>query len=415
MPNRRQIVTALALGLLPACAQSVLGASHDTFTRTKGGKGGRIIRVTTLKSSGEGSLKAALEAKGPRIVVFEVGGIIDLGKSTLEITEPFLTIKGDSAPHPGITIIKGGLRVTTHDVVIEHLSIRPGNAGMAVKSGFEPDCISLWGAKDVIVKNCSLTWAVDEALSASGPRFQGNTPEEWRKNTSQRISFLHNLIAHSLHDSSHAKGPHSMGSLIHDHVGGVLIYGNLYAHNSERHPLMKGAAQAAIINNVFINPGKTCVQYTLVDDQWKGRALETGQMVLIGNLMRAGSDTREGLSMLTFGGSGDLALYEHDNLAFERDGTNAPIIGYYQARSDGHDEGGPYIAKAFIRPLNRAALLPKRLRIVAAQHVEKWVYARVGARPWARSLIDQRIIRDAKAGTGRIINSQDEVGGYEAL
>jgi hypothetical protein len=76
--------------------------------RDAGRRGGAIVRVTNLNADGPGSLKAALETKGPRIVVFEVGGVIDLGRTTLEITEPYLTIAGQTAPSPGITIIRGG-------------------------------------------------------------------------------------------------------------------------------------------------------------------------------------------------------------------------------------------------------------------------------------------------------------------
>ena len=70
----------------------------------RGGKGGRIIRVTTLAKDGPGSLAEALAAKGPRIVVFEVGGAIDLARSTLDIREPYVTIAGQTAPSPGITL-----------------------------------------------------------------------------------------------------------------------------------------------------------------------------------------------------------------------------------------------------------------------------------------------------------------------
>lgn len=68
---------------------------------TRGGAGGRIIRVTTLAKDGPGSFKEAVESKGPRIVVFEVGGVIDLGRDSLLIAEPYLTIAGQTAPSLG--------------------------------------------------------------------------------------------------------------------------------------------------------------------------------------------------------------------------------------------------------------------------------------------------------------------------
>ena len=157
----------------------------------RGGLGGEVIPVTTLASSGPGSLRAALETTGPRVVVFEVGGVIDLATESLAIQEPFVTIAGQTAPSPGITIIRGSLSIFTNDVVVQHLTVRPGDAGQAV--GWEPDGISLGSAHDVIVDHCSVSWAVDENLTASGPRFDGATPDDWRANTSHRVTFSHNL------------------------------------------------------------------------------------------------------------------------------------------------------------------------------------------------------------------------------
>ena len=68
-------------------------------------------------------------ARGPRIVVFEVGGVIDLGAKTLTVREPFVTIAGQTAPSPGITLIRGGIDLATHDVIVQHIRVRPGMAG----------------------------------------------------------------------------------------------------------------------------------------------------------------------------------------------------------------------------------------------------------------------------------------------
>ncbi|MBP2159302.1 MULTISPECIES: polysaccharide lyase family 1 protein [Asticcacaulis] len=409
---RRRTLLFSAAALSGAAAFPAVPASSGLYTRTRGGQGGRIVRVTSLATAGEGSLKAALEQAGPRIIVFEVGGIIDLAKTTLKITEPFVTIAGETAPGPGITLIRGGVQVAAHDVIVRHIAVRPGTAGMAKKSGFEPDGLTTFRAHDVIIDHCSLTWAVDEALSASGPRFEGADLAEWRRNTSHRITFSNNLIAESLRDASHAKGPHSMGSLVHDNVTGVLIHGNLYAHNNERHPLVKGGGQAAVINNVFVNPGHTCAQYTLVADQWTGRETVAGRMILRGNVMRGGHDTRKGLSMLTFGGAGDLELHAADNIVTRADGSAGEVIGYYQARSDGYDEGGTYKPQAFIRAMPREVLWPDALKVLPAASTEAQVYKNCGARPWARDPIDARIIAHARSGAGRLIDSETDAGGY---
>jgi pectate lyase len=405
--NRRHMMVLTGAALATPSLAAPIG-----FTKTKGGDGGRTIRVTNLNPAGEGSFKAAIEAEGARKVVFDVAGIIDLERTSIDVKNPYLTIAGETAPDPGITLIKGSMKVATHDVIIRHIAIRAGTAGMAKKSGFEPDGLSTVAGHDVIIDHCSFCWAVDEALSASGPRFEGADLAAWRAHTSHNITFSNNLIAESLRNASHSKGPHSMGSLVHDNVTNVMITGNLYAHNNERHPLVKGGAQCAVINNVFVNPGHTCSQYTLVADQWVGRTPEPGAMLLVGNVMRGGVDTRAGLAMLTFGGAGDLRLHADDNIATYKDGTPAPIIGYYQSKPDGLPEDGPYIPVAFIRSMPRETLWPSKFKAIKSDLVEASVYKMCGSRPWSRSAIDARIVEQARAGTGRIIDSQDDVGGY---
>jgi len=118
------------------------GAAGAAAT-TPGGRGGEIVRVTTLAPNGPGSFLEAVSRKGPRIVVFEVGGVIDLGEYTVRITEPFLTIAGQTAPTPGITLIRGGIDIATHDVVVRHIRVRPGDGGRARLSGGSPRFVLL--------------------------------------------------------------------------------------------------------------------------------------------------------------------------------------------------------------------------------------------------------------------------------
>src|SRR5436190_11255500 len=307
-----------ALGML-LCAQLAMadgttlafpGAVGAAAT-TPGGRGGEIVRVTTLAPNGPGSFLEAVSRHGPRIVVFEVGGIIDLGEYTVKITEPFLTIAGQTGPAPGITLIRGGLDIATHDVVVRHIRVRPGDGGRPRLSGNDNDAIStLGGAYDVIVDHCSLTWATDENLSASGPRFTGNTPDEWRKGTSHRITFSNNIIAEGLANSVHIKGEHSKGSLIHDNTSDILIVWNLYAHDKERSPLFKGGARGAIVNNLIYDPGQRAIHYNLIAEEWGDHPYQTGEMTVIGNVMRGGQSTVDKIALVMVGGSGDLALYE---------------------------------------------------------------------------------------------------------
>jgi pectate lyase len=361
--------------------------------KTPGGRGGQVIRVTTLAARGPGSIGEALAAKGPRIVVFEVGGVIDLGRKAIKVEEPFLTIAGQTAPAPGITIIKGSLAIAAHDLVIRHIRVRPGEAGRPKKSGWEPDGISTGGAANVVIDHCSCTWAVDENLSASGPRFDGANVDEWRLHTSHNITFSNCIIAECLSNSTHGKGEHSKGTLIHDNATAIAIIGNLYASNADRNPLAKGGVQAAVVNNWISNPGRAAIGHGLVVQEWGEHPHVASRMAVVGNCFEYGADTREGMALMT-NRNGPLELFMDDNLAFDRDRKPAPMV------------------KGEFTKVDERPLWPEGLKAAAAKDVKELVAKTAGARPWDRDAIDQRIVRAALDGKGKIINSQDEAGGY---
>ena len=422
--TRNALRCALSLAVLAGALSCAIGASAyaatsaaDTATQADsrplafpgaqgwaahatGGRGGKIIRVTTLNPEGPGSIMEALNTKGPRIVVFEVGGVIDLGVKTVKITEGDLTIAGQTAPQPGITFIRGGFDVLASNVIIRHIRVRPGDAGQAKMSGGDFDAISTVGAHDVIVDHCSLTWATDENLSASGTRFAGDTPEQWREGTSHRITFSNNLLAEGLAHANHIKGEHSKGSLIHDNARDILIVGNLYAQNYERNPFFKGGTEGWVVNNLIYNPGQRGVMYNLIAAEWDGHPYQDGRMAVIGNVMRAGPDTPQQSAFFMFGGSGNLDLYMHDNIAVDRIGNPLPQMGRYTT------------AAVEPRMLKTAPPLPFGVKIIPATEVQDAVIANVGARPWDRDDIDRRILENTIEGRGHIIDSQEEVWGY---
>jgi len=408
---KASVARYVSFTLIACGAAAGLHAASDTLpafpgaqgwaAHTPGGRGGRILRVTTLAVEGPGSFLEAVQATGPRIVVFEVGGIVDLDLRTVTLREPFLTIAGQTAPSPGITFIRGGFDVATHDVVIQHIRVRPGEAGKPKMSGWEPDALStVGGAYDVIVDHCSLTWAIDENLSASGPRFKGGTPAEWREGTSHRITFSNNLIAEGLANATHSKGEHSKGSLIHDNVTDVLIVGNLYAHNLERNPLFKGGASGIVVNNLIYDPGPRAAHYNLIPAEWEARPPQTGHVAFIGNVLRAGPSTPVDIAFFTLGGSGDVELHESDNIRVDRLGRELPTLGRYTTSA------------AAVKRVSRAPTLPEGVTPMRAVEVQDAVIRDAGARPWDRDAIDKRIFADTIEGRGRVIDSEKEVGGY---
>lgn len=396
---RRLQKVLISLGVF-ALAPGLAMAEPHPGDPTRGGAGGRIIRVTTLAKVGPGSLAEAIAAKGARTVVFEVGGVIDLGRSTLEITEPNLTIAGQTAPSPGITIIKGGIDLKTHDVILSHLRVMTGADGQAKLSGWEADAFSGVAAHNVVVEHCSFLWGLDENMSASGPRFSGTSVADWRAGTSHDIVFRENLAAEGLANSSHPKGEHSKGSLIHDNATNIMFYRNVWAHNVERAPLVKGGAQVAMINNLIYNPGHRAVHYNLMNLEWAGREYVTGEITAVGNVLRGGNDTDPGMPFLMLGGDGDLAFYGKDNRAVDRHGAALPQFGRY-----GETRAKLITAKAPLDDISRYSVLP-------SGEVETSVLATAGARPWDRAPDDIRVLFFVAEGRGDIIDDESEVGGY---
>lgn len=405
-------ILALCAGslLLPAAAMAENGAdqalSDNLFKHptdpTKGGAGGRIIRVTTLAKDGPGSFKAAIEAKGPRIVVFEVGGVIDFARTELKITDPFITIAGQTAPSP-VTLIRTGIDVDTHDVIISHLRIQTGADKLPhFTSGWEPDAFSTVGAHNVVIEHCSFLWAIDENMSASGARFKGKDLAEWRANTSHDVVFRENLAAEGLAFASHSKGEHSKGSLIHDNTTNISFYRNLWAHNVERNPLVKGGSQVLMVNNFIFDPGHKAVHYNLMALEWVGKPYVTGEITAVGNVMRGGFSTDVGLPFLTLGGDGDLAFYGKDNRAVDRWGNPSPAFGRY-----GETKAKLITADKPLAPVSGYTVLP-------SDEVETSVLGTVGARPWDRDAQDIRVLYYVAEGRGEVINDEGDVGGYPA-
>lgn len=385
----------LSLLALSACqhrpATPESAANMDFGQHTRGGLDGRVIKVTSLAADGPGSLREALAAAGPRVIVFEVGGVIDLARQDLIVREPFVTIAGQTAPSPGITLIRAGMKIRTHDVVMQHLRFRMGDADQPKKSGYDND-ISIEGrnAWNVIVDHCSVSWGVDENLSVSGERYDGPL------GTARRVTLSNNIVAEGLVDASHEKGKHSMGSLIHDSVTGVAIVGNLYAHNNDRNPWFKGGASGVVVNNYIYNPGSWAIRLGYNPKEWQGREAPPAPLVaIVGNVMQHGANTPDDKGFIGSNApdrQGDAWLA--DNLAFTRQGLPAPLLF-----------GG-------IRPLAAPPLWPAGLQALPAAAVREQVLRHAGARPLDRDSVDLRLIAEIRAGQGRHIDSQRDVGGY---
>jgi len=371
---------------------------------SKGGRGGRVYHVTTLEDGGtarsdaapRGSLREAVEAQGPRIVVFDISGTIKLAKS-LDITNPFITIAGQTAPGDGICLRDAALGVYADHVVIRYLRQRLGDQGRA------GDAIGIGKGQHIIVDHCSASWSLDEVLSCStGEPSLGDVTVQWC------------FITEALNPKNH-----SYGSLIRGCHGARYTYHhNLYAHNRGRNPRPgnyddrnphEADPDGLLLdfrNNVIYNWSGSYAGYN-ADKESVTRLNYVGNYLVPGpNSAATGKGYREGsvYNRGYFAGN----CYNHDLpgdpwslVIFDSFWTAEQIAADKQSQPF---ETGP---------------MPTPTRSGAAGQDAKDAYRDVlrhgGATLPRRDAVDRRIVEEVTSGKGHILNSQTEVGGWPDL
>lgn len=345
---------------------------------TPGGRGGKVLRVTTLddylpdrEKPIAGSLRAALAAKGPRIVVFCVSGAIAL-KAPLRIEEPYLTVAGQTAPGGGICLKNYGCSITgTHDIVVRHLRFRPGDVARK-----ELDAIAVLKSRDVILDHCSASWGIDETLSVTG---EGAT----------NITVQWCFITESLDRSVHSKGEHGYGSLLRVD-GDVTFHHNLYAHHRSRcpRPGTYGAERGIHLDfrNNVIYDWISNAGYTSAD---------RATLNYVGNYLKPGPSTRNRSFAFRIGGE-KTRMFVADNVL------------------EGVEAGDPWALIARAQPAHKAEKpipLPSVATDAAADAYAK-VLDGAGATLPRRDAVDARVAEAVRAGKGKVIDSQEEVGGW---
>jgi pectate lyase len=345
---------------------------------TPGGRGGKVLFVTSIEDSGEGSLRAACEAEGPRMVVFRVSGLIRL-KTPIEVVNPYMTLAGQSAPGDGVCLRDRAFMISTHDVVVRFLRSRLGDA-----AGQPEDCISVGrGAHHVVLDHCSATWSVDECLSLDG--------------RAEYVTVQWCLIAEALDHSKHPKGEHGYGSLMRAN-GPVSLHHNLWAHNDARNPRLGdnyGRAPYPFFdfrNNVIYDFGDICTGFT------QGRFKAN----YIANFIRPGPGSRA-KHAVNIGGPSDMIFFMNGNV-FDGDDAQTADNTLLFDRVDIDGKKQVRIAPVPFETPDVAT--------VAAQEAYEAVLRGAGATRPVRDAVDSRIVQSVRERRGSIINSQNQAGGW---
>lgn len=346
---------------------------------TVGGRGGREIRVTTLADAGPGSLRAAVTAGGPRTVVFSIAGLITL-TSPIVITEPFLTLDGQGAPGDGVCVRGSEVVIRAHDVIVRHMRFRPGDIG-----GREVDALNVAGdSHHVLIDHVSASWAVDETLSASGAIHD--------------VTIQWSIIAEGLNRSVHSKGAHGYGSLVRA-VGGVTLHHNLWAHNDSRNPRL-GDNYGAGPFPVFDVRNNVIYDYGAIASGMTGDRLSANY---VGNYIRPGPSSNRTRGPIALTDTAAVSYFVEGNVVEGRDALTKDNSGLFDRRQI----DGRALVTLAPRPFDAPAV-----RTSSAADALRDVLAGAGATLPRRDAVDVRLIREVEQRSGRIIDSQVDVGGW---
>lgn len=345
---------------------------------SRGGRDGTIIPVTTLNDAGPGSLRACIEATGPRVCVFRVGGVIRFTTTRPIISNPYLTIAGQTAPGGGVLLTHAGgasgltplVIKNTSDVVVRHVRVRLDKKGATAGSN---DAITIEGSRDVIIDHVSGSWALDENIN--GYALNDNITISW------------SIFAEGLrpHDKCALLGSNKAGSYTPPQK--LSFVKNLCAHHGDRNPDINFAPGSCIevVNNVLYNGA---YQFAEVWESYGGSPVD-----IINNYFKSGPSTVPGSFAIvreTTGSTGQASIYHAGN---ELDGGMGLLA--------------PNVPPAVVA----APVCPPAVDAISAASAYAEVLARAGAFP--RDKLDKRIVGEVRNRTGSIKKAPGELPGIE--
>ncbi|MSU22194.1 MAG: polysaccharide lyase [Opitutus sp.] len=347
-----------------------------------GGRGGKVIVVTNLNDSGPGSFREACEAAGPRIVVFNIAGIIRL-KDRVSIRAPYITIAGNTAPGDGICIAGDTVELNTHDIVVRHLRFRRGKTDAADRD----DSLGGNPVGNLIIDHVSASWSLDENISMYRHMYRppGGTQE-------LKLPTVNITIQNSISSESLNIYHHSFGSTI----GGLnsTFHHNLWANNTGRNPSVGMYGDFTFVNNVLFN--------------YHHRTVDGGDHLsffnIINNYFKPGPGTPRGdIAFRLLKPESERSKTVFDNFGKAYVAGNV-VEGYDRVTKNNWDGGvqpeirGPERAGVFAKIRLDLPIRHAPLEISSAAAAFDYVLANVGATLPRRDPVDERIVTSARTG-----------------
>ncbi len=368
---------------------------------TPGGRGGEVFLVTNLNDHGPGSFREAVEAAGPRIVVFGVAGVITL-ETPLDIKQPFLTIAGQTAPGDGVCVRGQSTHINTHDVVIRYMRFRRGNLRA------RDDSLGGYPIGNIIIDHVSASWGLDENLSLyrNLTRVEEGAP---RKLAVTDLTIQWSISSEALDRNNHAFG----GTW-----GGwpCSLHHNLFACNTARNPSIGMNGPFDFRNNVLFN--------------WRHRTIDGGdassRINLVANYFKPGPATQSNRRSMIGRVYGRSSRYEYPGFGkWYVDGN--VVEGYPEVSANNWAGGvvfeaasrekGETIPKGTEKDVRQFTPFPSPpITQQTAEEAYRLVLAHVGASLPRRDAVDARVIESVRTGQPTygdgIIDSPDDVGGW---
>lgn len=382
---------------LPSGAQRAFPSAEGFGATSVGGRGGRVIPVTTLADSGAGSLRDCMMASGPRICVFRVAGTIELPRQ-IKPTSGNLTIAGQTAPGGGIAIKNHPSNLTgspfyftkPHNIV-RHIRIRPGPTSGTKQDTTDAITIDA-GAAHTIIDHVSLSWATDEPFNTT--------------KTASNVTIQWSLVYEGLSKSTHISGEHAKAMFLEgDNITAHHVF---MAHATDRMPNAGVGSRVDFVNLISYNMREKAHQYFSMKQKQSATASGlTRTANIVGNWVSMGPNSVRGTAI--YGGNYD-----------EQFSTNPGFAQFYLYQNiDGRRRNGTLSEKLFFDPADWKYVLTQPIGTLSvqlfspAEQAVRDITAFAGAFP--RDAADKRVVQAFLTCGGSIIDSPSQVGGWPIL